>query len=92
VLEFGPDSSLGKTMYFGKVFYERPSQTVDTLELARTLIDLKEFRKAAFIVEPIAAQNQTALFLKNYASFLFIEHKLEEAALDQGDKAGAHTF
>ena len=42
---------------FNKVFFERPSETLDKLNLARTLFDLKEYRKCAYNLESIHTQN-----------------------------------
>ena len=42
---------------FNKVFFERPSETLDVLNLARSLFDLKEYRKCDFTLEPIHAQH-----------------------------------
>ena len=42
---------------FNKVFFERPSETLDKLNLARTLFDLKEYRKCASNLESIHTQN-----------------------------------
>ena len=42
---------------FNKVFFERPSEALDILNLARTLFDLKEYRKCAFTLEPVYGQN-----------------------------------
>ena len=40
---------------FNKVFFERPSETLDKLNLARTLFDLKEYRKCAHNLESVQA-------------------------------------
>lgn len=82
---------------FNKVFFERPSETLDVLNLARTLFDLKEHRKCAFSLQSVHAQdgrdaspvNQSALFLKNYATYLVCEQKSEEQSLESGDKIAA---
>jgi len=42
---------------FNKVFFERPSETLDKLNLARTLFDLKEYRKCAHNLESIHASS-----------------------------------
>ena len=36
---------------FNKAFFERPSEATDKLNLARTLFDLKEYRKCAHILQ-----------------------------------------
>jgi hypothetical protein len=48
---------------FRKVFYERPCRSNDKVELARTLFDLKEFRKCAHILQE--ETSQTAIFLRS---------------------------
>ena len=40
---------------FSKVYYEEPSSEQDILNLARSLFDLKEYRKCAHILNPIIA-------------------------------------
>jgi hypothetical protein len=76
---------------FQKVFFEHPSDTLDKLNLARTLFDLKEYRKCAFSLEPILNVSQAALFLRNYATYLVCEQKSEEMSLENGDKVQACT-
>lgn len=65
---------------FNKVFFERPSESLDILNLARTLFDLKEYRKCAFNLQKLLSDRkptdphfQSALFLKNYATLLVCE-------------------
>ena len=38
---------------FNKVYFETPSETSDRLNLARTLFDLKEFRKCEHTLQPV---------------------------------------
>ena len=38
------------TSTFSKVYYEEPSAEQDTLNLARSLFDLKEYRKCAHML------------------------------------------
>jgi hypothetical protein len=76
---------------FNKVFFERPSETLDVLNLARSLFDLKEYRKCAFTLEPIHTQHQSALFLKHHATYLVCEQKSEEQSLESGDKIAASS-
>ena len=60
-------------MLFNKVFFEKPSEVVDTLNLARSLFDLKEYRKCAHIHTKFQNSHQSALFLKMYATYLVSE-------------------
>lgn len=71
---------------FSKVFFERPSEANDKLNLARTLFDLKEYNKCAFTLAQIDSTSQSALFLKNYATYLISEQKREEQNMESGDK------
>lgn len=36
------------------VFFERPCEATDTLNLARALFDLREYRKCSNLLKPIA--------------------------------------
>jgi hypothetical protein len=74
---------------FNKVFFERPSETMDQINLARILFDLKEYRKCAFNLKAISVRNQSALYLKNYATYLVCEQKQEEQSLESGDRIQA---
>jgi hypothetical protein len=58
---------------FDKVFYEKPSEVLDTLNLGRTLFELREYQKCAHLLHPIREQSQSALFLRNYATYLMCE-------------------
>ena len=66
---------------FNKVFYEEPCPAFDALNLARTLFDLREYRKCAHVLSPfMSAANliksslaQSCLFLRNYALYLVSE-------------------
>ena len=78
-------------MLFNKVFFEKPSEMVDTLNLARSLFDLKEYRKCAHILTNFQNSHQSALFLKMYATYLVSEQQLEEQNLESGDKIQAST-
>mmetsp|Transcript_5636 Transcript_5636/g.4029 ORF Transcript_5636/g.4029 Transcript_5636/m.4029 type:complete len:130 (+) Transcript_5636:292-681(+) len=72
-----PDNS------FQKVFYEEPCEEIDALNLARTLFDLREYRKCASNLKPYASQtNQTCLFLESYALYMVSEQNLEEEVLE----------
>jgi len=70
-----------KQASFNKVFYEEPCAALDVLNLARTLFDLREYRKCAHVLQPFTnstylAKNsisQSCLYLKNYALFLISE-------------------
>ena len=63
---------------FDKVFFERPSQLNDTLNLARTLFELREYRKCAYMLDKIKDQSQSALFLRNFATYMICEQMSEE--------------
>jgi len=71
---------------FNKVFFEHPSEVADKLNLSRTLFDLKEYRKCAHNLQSLSASNQSALFLRNFSTYLFCEQKSEELNLESGDK------
>ena len=43
---------------FDKVFFERPSEMLDTLNLGRTLFELREYRKCAHTLDKIKDQSQ----------------------------------
>ncbi len=59
---------------FNKVYYEKPTEATDSLNLARTLFDLREYRKCIHILKPFAnAKCQSALFLHNYSLYLVSE-------------------
>ena len=78
---------------FTKVYYEEPSNQQDVLNLARSLFDLKEYRKCAHLLAPLttsdkvtraSALSQRCLFLKNHALFLVSEQAKEEEILETG--------
>lgn len=48
------DEDWKKQGAFTKVYFEKPSELTDTLNLARTLFDLREFRKCANLLKPFA--------------------------------------
>lgn len=52
VLDATDDSST-----FDKVFFERPSEMLDTLNLGRTLFELREYRKCAHTLDKIKDQS-----------------------------------
>ena len=79
-------------------YFERPNASTDTLNLARSLFDLREYRKCAHMLKPYANEKyQSALFLYNYALYTVSELSKEEEALQAGEKiesacsAGATT-
>ena len=39
---------------FNKVYFEKPNETSDVLALARTLFDLREYRKCINLLKPFA--------------------------------------
>lgn len=39
---------------FNKIYYEKPNEATDSLNLARTLFDLREYRKCIHILKPFA--------------------------------------
>lgn len=56
-------------------YFERPNAATDALNLARTLYDLREYRKCAHVLKPYANEKyQSALFLYNYALYIVSEH------------------
>jgi hypothetical protein len=40
--------------FFDKVYFERPNEATDILNLARSLFDLREYRKCVHVLKPIA--------------------------------------
>ncbi|CDW85316.1 anaphase-promoting complex subunit 8-like [Stylonychia lemnae] len=80
-LEYNPSTN------FNKVFFEKPSEATDTLNLARALFDLREYRKCSNLLKPLANhKNQSALFLHYYSLFQVSEMTKEEEILQTGDK------
>jgi Anaphase promoting complex subunit 8 / Cdc23 len=56
-------------------YFERPNAATDALNLARSLFDLREYRKCAHILKPYANEKyQSALFLHNLALYTVSEH------------------
>ena len=52
------------------------------MNLARTLFDLREYRKCAHLLKPFATPKyQSALFLHSYALYLISEQTKEEEIL-----------
>ena len=92
------ESDLQGNVPFTKVFYEEPNHTQDTLNLARSLFDLREYRKCAHLLTPLTQSSnllqqdggsaksliQNCLFMKNYALFLVSEQQKEEEILETG--------
>jgi hypothetical protein len=63
------------TATFNYHYFERPNAATDALNLARTLFDLREFRKCAHVLKPYANEKyQSALFLHNFALYTVSEH------------------
>lgn len=54
--DFAQDVASSAATTFNKVYYEEPCGEQDTLNLARALFDLKEYRKCAHLLAPIVAQ------------------------------------
>lgn len=48
-----PETDFANPNNFTKVFYEEPCAALDTLNLARSLFDLREFRKCAYLLEQL---------------------------------------
>ena len=68
-------------------YFERPNASTDALNLARSLFDLREYRKCAHILKPYASEKyQSALFLHNYSLYLVSEYQKEEDSLQQGER------
>ena len=56
------------------MYFEKPNEATDILNMARTLFDLREYRKCAGLLKNFANfKNQNALFLHNYALYLVSE-------------------
>ena len=47
------ESDFSANSSFSKVFYEEPCHMQDTLNLARSLFDLREYRKCAHVLQPL---------------------------------------
>lgn len=78
---------------FNKVYFEKPNESTDFLNLARTLFDLREYRKCAHFIKPFAnSKNQQALFLYHYSLYLVSEQQKEEETLQNGDKISCSTI
>jgi hypothetical protein len=57
-IDLKPDSA------FKKVFFERPSEANDAINLGRTLYELKEFRKCSMVTKPfVNSKHQSAIYL-----------------------------
>lgn len=77
---------------FAYHYFERPNAATDALNLARSLFDLREYRKCAFVLKPYANEKyQSALFLHNYALYLVSEYQKEEEALQAGERIESAT-
>ena len=64
----------GSSSPFNFHYFEKPNAATDALNLARTLFDLREYRKCAHILKPYANEKyQSALFLHNFASYTVSE-------------------
>jgi hypothetical protein len=60
---------------FNYHYFERPNASTDALNLARTLFDLREYRKCAHVLKPYANEKyQSALFLHNLALYTVSEN------------------
>jgi Anaphase promoting complex subunit 8 / Cdc23 len=46
------DAAANNKDQFNKVYYEKPNESTDILSLARTLFDMKEYRKCANLLKP----------------------------------------
>lgn len=67
---------------FSYQYFERPNAATDALNLARTLFDLREYRKCASVLKPFATEKyQSALFLHNFALYTVSQLLKEEEAL-----------
>lgn len=81
-----------KATHFNYHFFEKPNAATDALGLARSLFDLREYRKCAFILKPFANEKyQSALFLHNLALYTVSEHAREEDALQAGERIESST-
>ena len=86
------ESKRGVAGDFSKMFFEKPCEVTDALNLARTLFDLREFRKCCHVLKPYANErNQSALFLHYYSLFLVSEQSKEEEIIQSGDKVQCST-
>lgn len=67
---------------FNKVYFERPNEATDSLNLARVLFDLREYRKCVNLLKTYAnPKYQSAMFLHNYALYMVSEQQKEEEIL-----------
>lgn len=84
------DLKAAKHGTFNKIFFEEPCGALDSLNLARTLFDLREYRKCAHVLQPLTHSSmlgksslaQSCLFLKNYALYFVSEQQKEEEILE----------
>ena len=75
-----------QNLRFGKVYREDlDSDAGDKLSLARDLYDLREFKKAAFIVREFAADpnHQDAMFIHHYALWMHGDMDMREKRYQQ---------
>jgi anaphase-promoting complex subunit 8 len=71
---------------FNKIFIESETAATPTLQLARTLFELREYNKCCYILKPFAKPAyQSSLFLYYYAKYLISEAKAEEEGLNKLD-------
>jgi len=84
--DFNPSST------FNKIYYEKPNEATDTLNLARSLFDLREYRKCLHFLKPfVNVKHQSCIFLYYYSLYLVSEQAKEEEILQNGDKISCST-
>ncbi len=70
---------------FNRPYVEEQNEATDTLNLARTLFDLREYRKCAALLKPFAVPRyQCAMFLYYYSNYLISEQTKAEEIYESG--------
>ena len=77
---------------YNRPYLEDLNEATDTLNLARVLFDLREYRKCMSILKPYANANyQSALFLYYYSSYLISEQERAEEIYESGGISSPHS-
>jgi anaphase-promoting complex subunit 8 len=80
------DYPINKDDPFEYTFYEKKTRINDTVNLARVLFDLREYRKAWHKLKPyLQSHHQTVMFLYYYSLFMLSEQQIEEEKFQSSD-------
>lgn len=80
------DYPIHKDEPFSYTFYERKSRVNDVVNLARSLFDLREYRKACHKLKPyLHPMNQSAIFIYYYSLYMLSEQQSEEEKFQSTD-------